>query len=804
MNDKQKQIIDWLNGDGEWSLGESDLDEQRLNFRYNLLILLKKYYQYSSQNNETKVKKLDANNKASKSHIFGERHFRISGYLTYKEQEEFFKKNILVHSSDNDEPSVEFLIDKTIADAILVQFKDKIPDKLNDVPKLQELEISSDITDIVSFYNDTSKVDHQIKIGDKFYNAKRILLIAYAHKNGITDTYISPYYTANYINKLKRLGFEFKESNSKDSSVVNYKSLYEKWMKDTSTSDNSNKLGSYINAIEILSTNFLDYDIFETTNLNELTELYNDLLQEQKIPNGKYYYKEATSYGTGGYYSASIKSYIDFLNTLNLTEKPKGGKNMPKQPLNQILYGPPGTGKTYNTINKALEIIFTSETDKDKKIFNKTISELEAILKQKNPNKEERKNLKNAFEYYKDKDRGQIEFITFHQSYAYEEFIEGIKPNAGNCKDDNKEISYCIKDGVFKKLSNKAKENFEKSSILTEAEIEIEQEFNNKLEKFKEVIEDKIDENSKYLINDTTYIVQIEEDAFRYTGENWGNTQRMKYSDLFQMYKNNVKSRKEVKSLNNISGLAKQHASYFIKLFEKFNEIKVESHKSTQKESLKNYILIVDEINRGNISKIFGELITLIEDSKRIGSGKEDMTATLPYSGEKFGAPNNLYIIGTMNTADRSIAHIDTALRRRFEFVEMMPKTKDEDSELDFNVDGVDGINIKNLLKSMNDRIEVLYDREHTIGHAYFMSLSENSTVDDLAHIFENKIIPLLAEYFYNDSSRIQLVFNNNGFIKDKDIPKSLKSENTKKSYYIVSEQLHDIAKYKDILEEAE
>ncbi|MGS0695949.1 AAA family ATPase [Shewanella sp. 0m-4] len=164
--------------------------------------------------------------------------------------------------------------------------------------------------------------------------------------------------------------------------------------------------------------------------------------------------------------------------------------------------------------------------------------------------------------------------------------------------------------------------------------------------------------------------------------------------------------------------------------------------------SIDKRVLIIDEINRGNISNIFGELITLIEASKRAG-GAEALSVKLPYSKESFSVPSNLHIIGTMNTADKSLAQVDIALRRRFEFVEMMPK-----HELLENID-VEGINIAQLLKTINQRIELLYDREHTIGHSFFLPLKDEPTIERLARIFELEILPLLEEYFFEDWERV-------------------------------------------------
>uniref|UniRef100_UPI00164242A8 McrB family protein n=1 Tax=Campylobacter coli TaxID=195 RepID=UPI00164242A8 len=199
------------------------------------------------------------------------------------------------------------------------------------------------------------------------------------------------------------------------------------------------------------------------------------------------------------------------------------------------------------------------------------------------------------------------------------------------------------------------------------------------------------------------------------------------------------------------------NAIYYFMFYNKLKEFEnIQNEKfKIKKENLNSYIIIIDEINRGNVSKIFGELITLIEPSKRIGE-KEELKVRLPYSGDEFGVPKNVYILGTMNTADRSITSLDTALRRRFEFVEMMPDVSKLSNDYK-------DVNLQELLKAINTRIEYLLDREKTIGHAFFIGV-EN--LEDLKKVFQNKIIPLLQEYFYNDYTLISAVLNDNGMIE--------------------------------------
>jgi len=400
--------------------------------------------------------------------------------------------------------------------------------------------------------------------------------------------------------------------------------------------------------------------------------------------------------------------------------------SMKQQPLNQILYGPPGTGKTYNTINKALEII-DGEVPEDRQ--------------------ESRERFKLL------RESGKIEFVTFHQSYGYEEFVEGIKADL-----ESDESRYVLEDGIFKKLSKKAEG---KSLKLDELKFSDYVEVGNKFKTLNQGKEFEVID-----VNETLRIKNSNDKDIPLT------------RDTILSYLKN-------KDFTNTRGHHSYEPSIAKYIFDNYDESKFEDNTN------KNYILIIDEINRGNSSKIFGELITLIEPSKRIDED-EEIRLTLQNSKEPFGVPSNLYIIGTMNTADRSIAQIDTALRRRFEFVEMMPKA---DLLKDIVIDGIE---IQNVLEAMNERIEYIYDREHTIGHSYFLPLIQASTIEKLDEIFRVNIIPLLAEYFYGDWGDIAFVLNNN-FVKKKDAPTYIKSSSRQLNDVYEINEVFELEEYKNI-----
>lgn len=411
-------------------------------------------------------------------------------------------------------------------------------------------------------------------------------------------------------------------------------------------------------------------------------------------------------------------------------------------PLNQILYGPPGTGKTYNTINKALEII---NEDKVKQLdFN------------------DRKAVKDLFD--KKLKEGQIMFTTFHQSMSYEDFIEGIKPEIEEDEEGRKSVIYEVKKGIFKQIAEEARK------IRYQSE-ELSQQYT-----FDDAWDDLVSEAYEYLEKEESLILNIQTVGMGLKVVDISEKGNLKvqpksskeakiYTVSFSRAKKLQEAFPDLSVIKNIDKefravIGGSNSTAYWAVLNYINN-RINSQTTTTQLEIplapKPYVLIIDEINRGNVSQIFGELITLIEEDKRLGKN-EALEVILPYSKEKFGVPSNLHIIGTMNTADRSVEALDTALRRRFSFVEMMPEYES------LNKIQFDDFHLGELLKTINSRIEALLDRDHTIGHSYFINIKPNDT-EALKEAFANKIIPLLQEYFYHDYEKIALILGE-GFVE--------------------------------------
>jgi 5-methylcytosine-specific restriction enzyme B len=468
---------------------------------------------------------------------------------------------------------------------------------------------------------------------------------------------------------------------------------------------------------------------------------------------------------------------IDYQEEKNkdMNEQKKNSKNL-NRPLNQILYGPPGTGKTYRTMRLAVDIC--SETKiPDEKLVQ---------------------------EYEKLKKANRISFITFHQSFSYEDFVEGIRPNL-NEESEIGGISYKIQDGIFKKICQLAKASQGISSSGRNIDISKNKIYKMSLGNSKNPEEDNIYEDclkNNYVrlgwgggidYTECNSISKVEtkykqdrnpeakKQDFNITAINYLKNE-MKKGDLVIISDGNLKFRAigringEYQYLKGNDDYVQMRPVEWLAIFADSlpvetilsnrlsqmsiyqpnpRSIKIEALERLLNASKQNFVLIIDEINRANISKVFGELITLIEKSKRSSKDNPGLSVTLPYSQvEDFSVPDNLYIIGTMNSADRSIALLDTALRRRFEFKELMPRP-----ELLEN--NIGDISLSKLLSKINERIEHLYDRDHTIGHAYLMD--DVKDIEGLRNTFRYKIIPLLQEYFYDDWENIKRVLNDKG-----------------------------------------
>lgn len=440
-------------------------------------------------------------------------------------------------------------------------------------------------------------------------------------------------------------------------------------------------------------------------------------------------------------------------------------------PKNQILYGPPGTGKTYSTIDEALKICDVEIDDWS-----------------------DRKELKSNFDRLVSE--GRIVFTTFHQSMSYEDFIEGIKPVLEDST--RNEVSYKIEKGLFSKIAIKSL-----YSIISENEdfagksseiLDFSTAYDQYIAELEESLTSKeavqIKTRNGHIIVDS--ISEQRNLSVTHPGrERRYTVSKNRLSQLQKVFKdvNQVKNidlefrvaiggsnstcywavlkevQKYIKNNNSLTKKEKSLTNPSYDDMEQYNENFIDNDFSVI--TGKPHVLIIDEINRGNISAIFGELITLIEDDKRLGAS-EELKVDLPYSKKKFCVPSNLYIIGTMNTADRSVESLDAALRRRFSFTEIMPEpellAKDDFSGLKI-AHYENGINLKEMLIKINSRIEKLKDRDHTIGHSYFYSLLKFNDGEDLRqeliNIFKNKIIPLLEEYFYGDWEKIGMILGN-------------------------------------------
>jgi 5-methylcytosine-specific restriction protein B len=396
-------------------------------------------------------------------------------------------------------------------------------------------------------------------------------------------------------------------------------------------------------------------------------------------------------------------------NNIDIIETNMNPSEQIKQPLNRILFGAAGTGKTYHTINHALSII-----------ENKPLEILE---------QEDRTALKLRFDQYKE--QCQIKFVTFHQSFSYEDFVEGIRAET----DDNGQLSYDVKAGVFKE-------------ICEDAQIEIDAKQNNVSAPIEASINSAIDQlitqaKTEEMIFHTKRGAEIK------VSSNSAGT-------LFALTSTGSNITLSIRHIRNYlktqSDIIVDQKSYEWAIA---NSLRSEVEYAKSIEKVKPYVLII------------GELITLIEDSKRQGAD-DALSVTLPYSKDDFSVPDNVYIIGTMNSSDRSLTGLDIALRRRFTFIEMPPKPE--------FLTGVEvmGLDIRKLLEVINQRIEVLLDRDHCIGHANFMTLQKDPSLTNLAQIFKQKIIPQLQEYFFDDWSKINMVLNANGMLRSNGIDKSV------------------------------
>lgn len=457
-------------------------------------------------------------------------------------------------------------------------------------------------------------------------------------------------------------------------------------------------------------------------------------------------------------------------------QEPKDNHPMPT---NKILFGPPGTGKTYHTVNETLALLdpaFLAEHAGDRGALK---ARFDALVQ-----------------------AGLVRFVTFHQSFSYEDFIEGIRAKA-----EDGEVRYEVEDGVFKELCDAARS---RTTAAAASGIDIAGrriwkvslgDANTEGHVFDECMADGLALLGFGAGADLAGVASRAEivERMRAAGATVENgdyavtalnlfIREVRTGDLVVVTEGNLKFR----AIGEVTGdyvyvdhdgadtyvqgrpvrwlrrydPARPYADLMENRFSQMTiyelrpgSINLErlaallAPEDTVSSEPQARVLVIDEINRGNVSRIFGEVITLIEPSKRAGCA-EALEVTLPYSKDRFGVPANVHLIGTMNTADRSLAGLDVALRRRFEFVEMLP-----DAGALAGIE-VEGIAVDRLLATMNRRIEALMGRDYMLGHAYFMALRGDPSLPALARIFRRQVLPLLQEYFFEDWQKIAWVFN--------------------------------------------
>lgn len=491
--------------------------------------------------------------------------------------------------------------------------------------------------------------------------------------------------------------------------------------------------------------------ITKSLNLKE-SNLFSELQQQliSKKPSEISIY--AYSHNLWDSYSNYIKSNtVETINSLDM----RISKNVNSYPLNSILYGPPGTGKTYNTINKALELCGEDTEGKS------------------------RAEIKELFDLIVDE--GRIVFTTFHQSMTYEDFVEGIKPVEPEKEGDP--LIFKVEKGIFRILCVSAafslaqERKSETTELLLDFSLAYDQfvEYINEKLPSKENIELTTKNGGNILVDDIssqgniiikhpgkskTYSVSKE----RLSRINAAFPDLSKVNNIAQEFRSIIGGCNSTAIWSVLNAIRTKIFSYknYNRTTHKYTfEEKEQVVQSLKKEDYngkkgKAHVIIIDEINRGNVSQIFGELITLLEEDKRLGNS-EALQVQLPYSKDWFGVPPNVYIIGTMNTADRSVEALDSALRRRFSFTEISPDTDLLKGEISNSFD----FNLSTILETLNRRIEKLLDKDHMIGHSYFLKVNN---IKDLKAVFQNNIIPLLQEYFFGDYGKIGLIIGANFF----------------------------------------